>query len=114
LQIAENRLPSIPAVTEKGSIPPFLRKNRRGTIDEAGTADDSFLKEPAVDPVSLASLPRFASLTDATMGLPQKRSHLARFFLAPFVDVDERVARLAAASQAERTLREAAMSGGAE
>lgn len=60
--------------------------------------------------ISQVTLPRFASLSDATVSMPEKRSLLARFFLAPFVDIDERVARLAAASQAERAQREAAMS----
>jgi hypothetical protein len=66
-----------------------------------------------VTDVSQVQLPRFASLTDATMSTPQAQSRLARFFLAPFVDVDERVARLAAADRAEREARTAFMSGAA-
>lgn len=69
-------------------------------------------QEPAVSDVS-QQLPRFASLTDATMAAPQAQSRLARFFMAPFVDVDERVARLAAADRAEREARATFMSGAA-
>jgi hypothetical protein len=58
-----------------------------------------------VTDVSQVQLPRFASLTDATMSVPQAKSRLSRFFLAPFADVDERVARLAAADRAEREAR---------
>jgi hypothetical protein len=68
--------------------------------------------EPAVVYVSQEPLPRFASLSDATMSASQQRSRLTRFFLAPFVDIDERVARLAAASRAERDSRKAAMFDG--
>lgn len=42
------------------------------------------------------------------MGVPESRSLLARFFRAPFADIDDRVARLLAASRAERAMREAA------
>ena len=63
--------------------------------------------------VSQVQLPRFASLTDATMAAPQVKSRLSRFFLAPFADVDERVARLAEADRAEREARSAFMSGAA-
>jgi hypothetical protein len=66
-----------------------------------------------VTDVSQVTLPRFASLSDATISMPEKRSRLARFFVAPFYDIDERVARLAAADRAEREAREAAMSGAA-
>lgn len=63
--------------------------------------------------LSQVTLPRFASLSDATMGAPPQRSRLARFFLTPFADVDDRVARLAAANQREREARQAAMSDAA-
>ncbi len=61
-------------------------------------------------------LPRFASLPEAANSMPQ-RSLFARFFVAPFADVDDRVARLAAANRAEREarkVREAVMSGADE
>jgi hypothetical protein len=60
--------------------------------------------------VSPGTLPRFASLPGAPVATSQQRSRFARFFLAPFADVDDRVARLAAASRAEREARQAAMS----
>lgn len=58
--------------------------------------------------VSQSSLPRFASLPSSPAAAPQRRSRFAAFFLAPFADVDDRVARLAAANQAEREARRAA------
>ena len=87
----------------------FQLKRRCGTRGETNTAENPFVKEPAVADLSQVSLPRFASLSDATISTPEKRSLLARFFLAPFADVDERVARLAAANRAEREAREASM-----
>ncbi|HZK89471.1 MAG TPA: hypothetical protein VFC56_04920 [Stellaceae bacterium] len=59
---------------------------------------------------STATLARFAALPGAA-GLPQRRSSLAGFFLAPFRDVDDRPARKAAAAQAERQARLTSMSG---
>ena len=58
-------------------------------------------------------LPRFAALPGAEQA-PTRRSRLAQMFLAPFRDVDHRVARLAAANQREREERRAAMSAAAE
>lgn len=58
--------------------------------------------------LSQASLPRFASLPGSPATAPQPRSRFASFFLAPFADVDDRVARLAAANQAEREARRTA------
>lgn len=63
--------------------------------------------------LSQVTLPRFASLPGAPTAAPQRRSKLARFFFAPFDDIDDRVARLAAASRAEREARHAAMSAAA-
>jgi hypothetical protein len=57
-------------------------------------------------------LPRFAALP--TPARPAtRRSRLAQMFLAPFRDVDHRVARLAAANQREREARRGAMSDAA-
>lgn len=63
--------------------------------------------------LSQVTLPRFASLPGASTRAPQQRSRLARFFFAPFADIDDRVARLAAANQREREARRAAMSDAA-
>ena len=57
-------------------------------------------------------LPRFAALPDPAQPTT-RRSRLAQMFLAPFRDVDHRVARLAAANQQEREERRAAMSAAA-
>ena len=62
--------------------------------------------------LSPSMLPRFASLPEAPSMTPV-RSRLHRFFLAPFADVDDRVARLALATQAERQARGTAMSDAA-
>jgi hypothetical protein len=86
----------------------FSLPQRYGTDNEAETAENFFPKELTVASVSQSPLPRFASLSDATMGVPESRSLLARFFRAPFADIDDRVARLLAASRAERAMREAA------
>ena len=75
--------------------------------DETEAAENPVVKEPAVADHSQVSLPRFASLSGAPSGAPQLRSRFARFFQAPFADVDERVARLAAANRAERAARAA-------
>jgi len=64
-------------------------------------------------PSSQNSLPRFAVLPEVAAQAPARRSRLAQIFLAPFRDVDSRVALLAAANKAERTARRAAMSGAA-
>ena len=58
------------------------------------------------------SLPRFATLPGAPQPMA-RRSRLAQMFLAPFRDVDDRVARMAAANQREREARRAAMSDAA-
>jgi hypothetical protein len=58
------------------------------------------------------SLPRFAALPGAPQAMA-RRSRLAQMFLAPFRDVDDRVARMAAANQREREARRAAMSDAA-
>jgi hypothetical protein len=62
-------------------------------------------------PASLDTLPRFASLPSIANYAPRPRRRLSDFFLAPFRDVDDRAARKAAAAQAERVQREAAMAG---
>lgn len=64
-----------------------------------------FPKEPAVAVMSQMRLPRFASLPELAAGMPQAGSLFARFFRTPFADVDDRVARLAAANRAEREAR---------
>jgi hypothetical protein len=51
-----------------------------------------------------AALPRFASLPE--MAMPQQRSWLSNFWMVPFRDVDDRVARLAAGKRAEKAVRE--------
>lgn len=66
--------------------------------------------------MSQMPLPRFASLPEAPGSVPQG-SFFARFFRTPFADVDDRVARLAAANRAEREarqVREAVMSAADE
>ena len=55
-------------------------------------------------------LPRFAALPEQA---PARRSRLAQMFLAPFRDVDDRVARMAAANEREREARRAATSDAA-
>jgi hypothetical protein len=57
-------------------------------------------------------LPRFAALPGSEQA-STRRSRLAQMFLAPFRDVDHRVARLAAANQREREARRAVMSDAA-
>jgi hypothetical protein len=80
---------------------------RLGTIDEAGKRP-RFFKEPDMFSASTAPLARFAAIPVAAT-VPQGRSGLASFFLAPFRDVDDRPARKAAAARAEREARQAAM-----
>jgi hypothetical protein len=53
----------------------------------------------------------FASLSPSPA--PRQRRGLMQLFIAPFYDVDDRAARLAAATKRERELREAAMSDAA-
>ena len=60
--------------------------------------------------VTQTPLPRFTSLIAAE--LPRPRWRIAQLLFAPFCDVDDRVARNAAASRAEREARKAAMSDG--
>jgi hypothetical protein len=67
------------------------------------------LKELTVSSLSQTTLTPFASLPGLAAPAA-RRSGFAQFFLAPFRDVDDRVARLAAAVKAEREAREAAMS----
>ena len=64
-------------------------------------------------PSSPQSFAPFASLSGNPTRAPRQRTRLAQFFLTPFRDVDDRAARLAAASKSERAAREAAMSGAA-
>jgi hypothetical protein len=59
------------------------------------------------------SIARFASLSSGVMGEPAQRAGFLQTFLAPFRDIDQRPARLAAASRAEREMRHAAMSAAA-
>ncbi|HWB49832.1 MAG TPA: hypothetical protein VG651_12040 [Stellaceae bacterium] len=54
----------------------------------------------------------FASLVPEP--LPRHRWRLAQLFTAPFHDIDDRAARLAAAALREREARETAMSGATE
>ncbi len=55
------------------------------------------------------ALPRFASLPDALGASPQHRSWFSGFWMAPFRDVDDRVARNAAGKLAEKAARDAVM-----
>jgi hypothetical protein len=56
------------------------------------------------------ALPRFASLPDALAAPSSHRSWFSGFWMAPFRDVDDRVARLAAGKLAEKAAaRDAAM-----
>lgn len=64
--------------------------------------------------VSQQPLPRFASLPAAAAPAPGRGWGISQLFSAPFRDVDDRVARLAAANRREREAREAARSGAAE
>jgi len=64
-------------------------------------------------PVTQRPLAPFATLTPAPQ--PRERWGIAQLFSAPFRDVDDRVARKAAAEKREREARLAgAMSGAAE
>jgi hypothetical protein len=65
--------------------------------------------EFAMPPVSQQPLAPFAPLS-AAPGAPRPRWRLSQLFLAPFRDVDERAARLAAANERERQARQAARS----
>lgn len=62
-------------------------------------------------PVSQQTPAPFASLSPAPA--PRQRWRLSQLFTAPFYDVDDRAARLAAAAKREREARQAAMSGAA-
>jgi hypothetical protein len=63
---------------------------------------------------SQASIARFASLPGTAVSAPGQRTRLFQLFVAPFGDVDQRVALKLAASRAEREARQAAMSGAGE
>jgi hypothetical protein len=63
--------------------------------------------------LSSAQLPRFAALPGSPAAAPHQGSRFAAFLFAPFADVDDRVARLAAANRAEREARRAASMSGA-
>jgi hypothetical protein len=52
---------------------------------------------------------RFAPMPEAVAALPRPRSWLNHFCMAPFRDVDDRVARNAAGKRAEKAARDAAM-----
>jgi hypothetical protein len=73
-------------------------------------AQTIFLQEFTVPPLSQQMPARFASLTPSPT--PSRGWGLAHLFTAPFYDVDDRAARLAAAAKRERELRQAAMSDG--
>jgi hypothetical protein len=66
-----------------------------------------------MSPSSQESLAPFAVLSAPAVGALRQRWGFAQLFLAPFRDVDQRVARKAAAARAEREARSAAMSGAA-
>jgi hypothetical protein len=61
-------------------------------------------------PMPQTPFPRFASLEPA--GAPRPRWRIAQLFSAPFRDIDDRVARKAAAARAEREAQDAVMSDG--
>jgi hypothetical protein len=65
-----------------------------------------------MSPVTQRPLAPFAPLTPARQ--PRERWGIAQLFSAPFRDVDDRVARKAAAEKREREARLTAMSGAAE
>jgi hypothetical protein len=73
-----------------------------------GAAETLFRRNSAMPPVPQEMPAPFASLTPAPT--PRQRWRLAQLFTAPFHDVDDRVARLAAAANREREERRAAMS----
>jgi hypothetical protein len=73
-----------------------------------------FLMEFAVPPVPQQSLARFATLSVPAARAPRRGWGFSQIFLAPFRDVDDRVARMAAANERERKARQAAMSDAAE
>jgi hypothetical protein len=77
-----------------------------GTANETAPAAVFHVEEVTVPSVSQQSTPPFASLSST----PRQGSGFAQFFLAPFRDVDDRVARLLAAAKTEREARQAAMS----
>jgi hypothetical protein len=58
-----------------------------------------------------AALPRFASLSDGLAVAPRQHSWFRSFWMAPFRDVDDRVARLAAGKRAEKAAQDQAMTG---
>lgn len=89
----------------------FFRGNIGGTGSEPETAAPTDLPEFIMPSVPPTPLPRFASLVPDE--LPRLRWRIAQLFAAPFRDVDDRVARKAAAARARREARGAAMSGGA-
>src|ERR1700733_5303761 len=72
---------------ELAKILAFLQMMASGTNNEAGRRHHLF-KEPDMLSASTATLARFAVLPSAAAAMPQRRSGLAGFFLAPFRDVD--------------------------
>jgi hypothetical protein len=66
--------------------------------------------EPVMLKSSQDSIARFAALPVMPGNARGQRSRFFDTFLAPFRDVDQRVARLVAASEAEREMRRVAMS----
>jgi hypothetical protein len=92
---------------QNGGNPRVLPHGRIGTQREAGIGNLCF-EEPTMYLSNDAALPRFASLPE--MAMPQQRSWLSNFWMAPFRDVDDRVARLAAGKRAEKVVREGVIS----
>jgi hypothetical protein len=60
-------------------------------------------------PSNNAALARFASLPEALVATPRHGPWFSSFWTAPFRDVDDRVALLAAGRKAEKAARAAAM-----
>ncbi|HXO03344.1 MAG TPA: hypothetical protein VN900_14895 [Stellaceae bacterium] len=66
-----------------------------------------------MSPSPQESIAPFAVLSAPAVSALRQRWGFAQLFLAPFRDVDQRVARKAAAARAEREVRLAAMSDAA-
>jgi hypothetical protein len=68
-----------------------------------------------VEEITVSSVPHQPAPPFASLSVAQHQgSGFAQFFLAPFRDVDDRVARLLAAAKTEREARQAAMSAAGE
>lgn len=79
----------------------------------AGETDpaEDILSQESIVPLPQELPAPFASLSPSPA--PRHRWSIAHLFTAPFYDVDDRAARLAAAAKRERELRQLAMSSDA-